>query len=118
MAIRNRRECSSDSRVEMHQLSRADVQAIIRAERWFGHGTPRWESAPTKGHTIVLSKRWQKRLRRKANGAPPQVDQLALAATLKKCRPGHRCAQGHCPICGRAFQRWAVALVLEIMGQA
>ena len=49
--------------------------------------------------------RWLRRVHRKSKLARD------LAKRLEKCRPGHRCHSGACPVCAQAAQELFVEIV-------
>lgn len=92
------------------------IAAILGKKVWHSDGAPSWPRANTKAEAAALTKKWVKRLRRKDKRWPPPTPaMLALADILVACVPGARCRSGCCPVCGRAFQRWAVAQVLRLV---
>src|ERR1700722_1849260 len=101
-----------------YRLTSAEIALILGQKRWFTDPDPTWDKARTHADTVVLATRWIKRLRRNSQDNPVTPERLALAALMEKCGPGHRCGLGCCPRCGRAFQRWAVSLILRRMAEA
>lgn len=105
-------------RMSGSKLHQPLVPTILKKKQWFSDEPPKWPNAKTSFDAIKLSKKWSKRLRRKRMDQPPPTSaQLALANLLESCRPGARCQSGACPRCGRALQRFSVALILNVMAR-
>lgn len=89
-----------------------DLARVLGNEAWFGDEIVTWENAPSAEDAAALSAKKAKRLDTKVrDGLRPDHAQLQLAATLRGCAAGRRCADGSCPQCGRALQRWLTHFV-------
>jgi hypothetical protein len=87
------------------------IARVLASETYYGHGAPTWPGAPTSNNAKKTRKRHIKRLRRFASKIP---EAAKLAKILARCKRLYRCMSGACPECGRAFQRWFVAQVMNL----
>jgi len=91
------------------------IAKILANEDYYGDGPPTWLNARSSKHAKEARKSSIKRLRHFASQFP---ETKALAKTLARCKPRRRCMSGSCPECRRAFQRWFVAQVVDLAGNA
>lgn len=97
-------------------LSRSDLSVDILGDEYlFGDGAPTWECAPTADEAERKGLRLIKRLRRFSLDFDGAIE---LAERLGACGPHHRCTNGACPECARAFQRWFVAQMQRLINAA
>jgi hypothetical protein len=111
MANRRRAKCTFRQSPSTNYPTRGLVARILAREHWFGDGPPRWEDAPTPRQTRRDRLFRIKRLRRVAQTQPGAEK---LADILARCKRRRRCMSAACPECGRAFQRWFVAQVMNL----
>ena len=84
---------------------------ILKDERWYGNGEPRWENASSSVQAEHRRRCCVKRLRRVGKGHPDTED---LADLLDGCAPGNRCMSGACPECSRTILPSASAGASEV----
>jgi hypothetical protein len=88
------------------------IARALTDEDYFGDGPPTWPAAPTSNNAKKARRSYVKRLRRFARQFP---EAKKLAKILARCKRRRRCMSGACPECGRAFQRWFVSKVVELV---
>jgi hypothetical protein len=89
------------------------IARVLQDETYYCDGPPTWLGAPTSKDAKKARRSYVKRLRRFAHQFPGAKK---LAKILARCKRRRRCMSGACPECGRAFQRWFVSKVVELVG--
>ena len=93
-----------------HLLVPPLIARVFADGQLYGVGAPAWPCAVTSSDAKEARKRHIKRLKRFSTQIP---EAPKLAKILARCKSRHRCMSGACPECGRAFQRWFVAQVMN-----
>jgi hypothetical protein len=91
------------------------IARILSQEGFFPDSPPTWSGAPTAREAKEARERSVKRLRRFSTQNPGAHQ---LAEILSACGHQCRCTSGACPECGRAFQRWFVSQVQNLVGKS
>jgi hypothetical protein len=87
------------------------IARVLASRTYYSDGAPTWRDARTSNDAKESRISCIKRLRRFASKIP---EAAKLAKILARCKRRHRCMSGACPECGRAFQRWFVAQVINL----
>jgi hypothetical protein len=98
-----------------------DVRQILQgteAARWYGDGPPQWRQGRKKApcQTAADAADAQRKAIRHLDWHGAHLEQArTVRSVLASCKAGNRCMSGACPVCMRAFQRWFVAAVDELI---
>jgi hypothetical protein len=87
------------------------IAHLLADEYWFANKPPSWPDAPTAN---AAKKGRIRRIKRLLRFSSQFSEAKKLAKILARCKRRRRCMSGACPECGRAFQRWFVAEVVNL----